>query len=145
MAVCLNHTDTEAVTRCAACGKPLCSACIAVRDGGADYCSQACCERGKRAAANAGNVINAKAAAEKSKTIRLLIVVFIIIAVAAAACVFYKQNKKEIDRRADAAVRQVKTTAAKTEKAVSQEAGAVKQKLNTKSKYKREREALVNK
>ena len=116
-----------------------------MRDGGADYCSQACCERGKRAAANAGNVIDAKAAAAKSKTIRLLIVVFIIIAVAAAACVFYKQNKKEIDRRADAAVRQVKTTAAKTEKAVSQEAGAVKQKLNTKSKYKREREALVNK
>jgi uncharacterized protein HemX len=142
MAVCLNHTDTEAVTRCAACGKPLCAACVAVRDGG-DYCSEQCHARGKQAAAQSDAVIGAKAATAKSKKIRLLIVLFIIIAVAAAGAMYYKQNKKEIDSKADAAVRQVKATAAKTEKAVSKEAGAAKQTLNTKSKYKREREALV--
>ena len=140
MAVCLNHTDVEAVTRCAACGKPLCAACVAVRDGG-DYCSDQCHARGKEAAAQSDAVIGAKAATAKSRKIRLLIVLFIIIAVAAAAAMYYKQNKN--DSRADAAVRQVKATAAKTEKAVSKEAGAAKQTLNTKSKYKREREALV--
>ena len=97
MSVCLNHTDTEAVTRCAACGKPLCAACIAVSANGRDYCSQECCARGSAAAERAGSVAAEKSTTGNSKFIRTLIVLFLIIAVAAAGFMYYKQNKKQVD------------------------------------------------
>lgn len=143
MAVCLNHTDNEAVTRCAACGKPLCSACIAVRDGGRDYCSSACCERGKAAADRAGGVISEKDSTGKSKAIRLLIVVFLIIAVAAAGFMYYKNNKKAVDRSLNNTLRQTKAAAAKTGAALKKESANIKKTLDTDSKYKRDREKLV--
>ena len=66
MSVCLNHTDTEAVTRCAACGKPLCANCIAVSDNGRDYCSQACYTRGTAAAERSAGVVSEKSSTAKS-------------------------------------------------------------------------------
>lgn len=143
MAVCLNHTDNEAVTRCAACGKPLCSACIAARDGGRNYCSSACCEKGKYAAERAGGVINEKASTGKNKTVRLLIVVFLIIALAAAGFMFYKNNKKAVARHLDATLQQTKAAAAKTGAAVQRETQSGQQTLNTDSRYKRDREGQV--
>ena len=94
MSVCLNHTDTEAVTRCAACGKPLCANCIAVSDNGRDYCSQTCYTRGTAAAERSAGVVSEKGNTAKSKFIRSLILLFLIIAVAAAGFMYYKNNKK---------------------------------------------------
>ena len=142
MAVCLNHTDTEAVTRCAACGKPLCADCIAVTDG-ADYCSESCCTRGKAAAARSGEVISEKSSAGRSKAVRFLIVLFLIIAVAAAGFMYYKQNKKEVDRSLNKTIRQTKAAAGKAGAAVTRESKNIKKTLDTDSKYKRDREALV--
>ena len=142
MAVCLNHTDTDAVTRCAACGKPLCSACIAVSDGG-DYCSQNCYSRGKAAAGRSEGVLSEKNATGKSKAVRALIFLFIIIALAAAGTMYYKNNKKKVDSKLNTAIRQTKAAAAKTSKTIQKESGAIKKTLDTDSKYKRNREGLV--
>ena len=114
MSVCLNHTDTEAVTRCAACGKPLCANCIAVSDNGRDYCSQGCYTRGTAAAERSAGVVSEKSSTAKSKFIRSLILLFLIIAVAAAGFMYYKNNKKKIDRKLDSTIRQTKAAARKT-------------------------------
>ena len=92
MSVCLNHTDTEAVTRCAACGKPLCANCIAVSENNRAYCSQACFDRGSAAAERSAGVVSEKTAAGKSKFIRSLILFFLIVAIAAAGFMYFKKN-----------------------------------------------------
>lgn len=143
MSVCLNHTDTEAVTRCAACGKPLCAACIAVSANGRDYCSQECCARGSAAAERAGSVAAEKSTTGKSKFIRTLIVLFLIIAVAAAGFMYYKQNKKQVDSKINATVRQTKAAAGKAGAAIKKESNAIKKTLDTDSRYKKNRENLV--
>ena len=143
MSVCLNHTDTEAVTRCAACGKPLCAACIAVSADGRDYCSQACYSKGSAAAERSAGVVSEKDSTGKSKLIRSLILLFLIIALAAAGFMYYKNNKKQVDRKFNTAVEQTKAAALKTGKAIQKESGAIKKTLDTDSKYKRSRESLV--
>lgn len=143
MSVCLKHTDTEAVTRCAACGRPLCADCIAVSDNGRDYCSQACYAKGSAAAERSAGVVSEKKNTGKSKFIRSLILLFLVIALAAAGFMYYKNNKKHIDRKLNTAVEQTKAAAQKTGKAIQKESGAVKKTLDTDSKYKRSREGLV--
>ena len=108
MSVCLNHTDTEAVTRCAACGKPLCANCIAFSENGRDYCSQTCYTRGTAAAERSAGVVSEKGNTAKSKFIRSLILLFLIIAIAAAGFMYYKNNKKQIDRKLDSTIQQTK-------------------------------------
>ena len=143
MSVCLKHTDTEAVTRCAACGRPLCADCIAVSDNGRDYCSQACYARGSAAAARSAGVVSEKSSTGKSKFIRSLILLFLIIALAAAGFMYYKNNKKQIDRKLDSTIQQTKAAARKTGKAIQKESNAIKKTLDTDSKYQRNREGLV--
>ena len=143
MAVCLNHTDTEAVTRCSACGKPICESCVAVQDENGAYCSHTCWTRGKEAAARSGNVIAEKSTTAKSKAIRTLIVIFLLIALAAAGLMYYKGNKKAVDKKLDSAIRQTQATAAKTGAAIKKESAAIKKTLDTDSKYKKNRENLV--
>ena len=143
MAVCLNHTDTEAVTRCSACGKPICESCVAVQDENGAYCSHTCWTRGKEAAARSGNVIAEKSTTAKSKAIRTLIVIFLLIALAAAGLMYYKGNKKAVDKKLDSAIRQTQATAAKTGADIKKESAAIKKTLDTDSKYKKNRENLV--
>ena len=143
MSVCLKHTDTEAVTRCAACGRPLCADCILVSDNGRDYCSQACYAKGSAAAERSAGVVSEKKNTGKSKFIRSLILLFLVIALAAAGFMYYKNNKKQVDRKLNAAVEQTKAAAQKTGKAIQKESGAIKKTLDTDSKYKRDRENLV--
>ena len=143
MSVCLNHTDTEAVTRCAACGKPLCNACIAVSDNGRNYCSQECFTRGTAAAERSAGVVDEKNSTGKSKFIRSLILLFLIIAIAAAGFMYYKNNKKQVDRKLNSTIEQTKAAARKTGKAIQKESNSIKKTLDTDSKYKRNRENLV--
>ena len=143
MAVCLNHTDTEAVTRCSACGKPICETCIAVQNENGAYCSHACWTRGKEAAARSGNIIAEKNAGAKSKAIRTLIVIFLLIALAAAGFMYCKGNKKAVEKTLGSAIRQTQAAAQKTGKAIQKESAAIKKTLDTDSKYKKDRESLV--
>lgn len=146
MAVCLNHTDVPATTRCAACGKPICDACIAVSDNG-NYCSTECHLRGTAAAMRSGNVISDKTKNSRSKTIKRLIWFFILVALCAAGWLFYSGNKKELDRKMDNTlkntIRQTKKAAADAASAVKQETQDVKNSMPQSSKYKRNRESLV--
>ena len=143
MAVCLNHTDTEAVTRCAACGKPLCAECIALSENSRNYCSQACFDRGSAAAERSAGVVSEKAASGKSSFIRSLILFFLIIAIAAAGFMYFKKNQKQLNRKLNTAVEQTRTAAKKTQQVIKKESKNIQKTLDTDSKYKRTREKLV--
>ena len=143
MSVCLNHTDTEAVTRCAACGKPICADCIAVSADGRDYCSQGCYAKGSAAAERSAGVVSEKSSTAKSRFIRFLIFLFLIAALVAAGSVYYKNNKKKLDRKFDSAIQQTQSAARKTGRVIQKESKAIKKTLDTDSKYKRIREGLV--
>ena len=143
MAVCLNHTDTEAVTRCAACGKPLCAQCIAFSDNNTAYCSRDCFTRGTAAAARSAGVVAEKAGTGKSKFIRSLILLFLIIAVAAAGFMYFKKNQKQLNRKFNTVVEQTKSAARETQQVIKKESKNIQKTLDTDSKYKRTREKLV--
>ena len=143
MAVCLTHTDTEAVTRCAACGKPLCAQCIAFSDSNTAYCSRDCFTRGTAAAARSAGVVAEKVGTGKSKFIRSLILLFLIIAAAAAGFMYFKKNQKQLNRKFNTVVEQTKSAARETQQVIKKESKNIQKTLDTDSKYKRTREKLV--
>ena len=133
--VCLNHPDTEAETRCNACGKPLCSKCVH-ESNGSSYCSEACAKKAEASASRSGDVIARAGKADSKSALKKVIVFIIILIIAGAAAYFYKQNKKEIDARVSS---QIKTVKKQTKKAVN----AGHKALDKDSKYKRDRENMV--
>ncbi len=135
MSVCINHPDTEAVARCAACGKPICEACI-VPGNGKDYCSEECRSRGLAAAARSSDVISRGAKADHAAAIRKIVWTVILLAVIAAGAWYYMSHKDEINAKANQIEKKVKAAG---DEAVQK----TKQGIPGDSKYKREREKLV--
>lgn len=146
MPVCLNHTDTDAVTRCYTCGKPLCARCVIQKDG-SDYCSEYCAEKGQIAGQRSAGVIDRTSSVEKAKRRRRIVVVVILLILIGGGAWYYSQNKKEVDKKLDklgakaekmkdAAEQKIKKHGASSEKAINE-------KIPDSSKYKRHREGLV--
>ena len=133
--VCLNHPNTSAATRCASCGKPICSQCIVSRNG-SDYCSDKCADGAASSDGRVKDVLAEKKKTNAKGTIRALIVFFLIVAAAAAAYVFYTQNKDDVDRRLQDTAAQVRAGAKDAKKSIQKSVPAD-------SKYKRDRESLM--
>ena len=91
MAVCLNHTDTPAATRCAACGKPICEKCIVA----GSYCSFECQEKADLAAGRTHQMMEGKARTDKKNRTVKTIIILILLAAAAAGAYYYMQNPKK--------------------------------------------------
>ena len=146
MPVCLNHTDTEAVTRCCTCGKPLCAKCV-IQKGDADYCSESCAEKGRLAGKRSSDVITNTISVETARRIRNFIIFIIILAILGGGAWYYSQNKKEVDKKLDKLSKQAeemkKTAEGKLKKHSSASEKAVNDKIPDSSKYKRHREGLV--
>ena len=134
--VCLNHPDTNAVARCAACGKPLCAECVMICDD-QKYCSEACHLKGLASSLRSEQVITKKRSTDRKSGMKKFITLLIIAAIAAGAAYYYSKNKKDIDKRAKAGLQTVKTQAGK-----AIEEG--KKSVPVNSKYKQHREGLVN-
>lgn len=134
--VCLNHPDVNAIAKCAACGKPLCAECVMIYDN-QKYCSEACHLKGLASQLRAESVIEKKKKTDRRSGVRSFMIFVVILAVAAGAVYFYSQNKKTIDKRAAAGLQTVK---AKAEQVI--EDG--KKSVPTNSKYKNQRENMVN-
>ena len=91
--VCLNHTDTQATSRCTNCFKPICNECITSAYG-ADFCCQSCAEKHKR------SDDNLNAFKEKSKSgSPLKKIVFV--AIIAAIAYFAWENKEQVKETVD--------------------------------------------
>lgn len=133
--VCLNHPNTPAATRCAACGKPICSQCV-VRKNGAGYCSEKCADGAAGSDVRVKDVLAEKKRTDAKGRIRALIIFFLLVAAAAAAYVFYTQNKDEVDRRLQDTAKQVRAGAKDAKKSIQKS-------IPTDSKYRRDRESLV--
>lgn len=133
--VCLNHPDREAVTVCAACGRPLCKECI-VSDGKDNYCSDLCLRRGQESCQRAKEVIVTSAKVDRKLHLRALIWFIILALLVAGAWFFYQKNQKKVDRKFNSVTKSFKDG---IDEAINAGKGAMPQD----SKYKRERESLV--
>ena len=146
MPVCLNHTDTEAVTRCYTCGKPLCAKCV-VQKGNADYCSEYCAEKGQLADKRSSGVIDRTSAVEKAKRRRRTVIYILLIILIGGGAWYYSKNKKEVDKKLDKLGKQAEQLKKSTEKTIKKHGAASEKAINDKipdsSKYKRHREGLV--
>lgn len=134
--VCLNHPDRDAAAVCAACGKPLCSECILNKDG-TSYCSESCRQKGTASRDRSGEVISRSAKVDRKARKRFWIVFILFILAAGAGYYFYINNRKTVDRKLN---KISKTIRKETGKAIK----SGKEAMPKDSRYKREREALVN-
>lgn len=134
--VCLNHPDVNAVAKCAACGKPLCAECVMIYDN-EKYCSEQCHLKGLASQLRSSQVISEKKSTDRKSGAKKFVVFVIILLVAAAGAYYYSQNKKAIDRKAKSSIRSVKN---KADAAIAEGKKAVP----VNSKYKQNRENLVN-
>ena len=133
--VCLNHPNTPAVTRCATCGKPICSQCI-VSKNGSNYCSQTCAANAADSAGRVNGALESEKRIAARRRIRNLIILVILIAAAAAGYYFYQQNKDDVNQF-------VKQTEKTVSKGASDAKKSIQKGIPTDSAYKRNRESLT--
>ncbi len=133
--VCLNHPDTPAVAHCAVCRKPVCGECRQIHDG-VSYCSKECHENALRTGRMVDDVVAKRNAIERKRRIRNVILVIVLAAIGAAAYMFYSSNKSEIDAK-------VKNVKSRTEQKLQEGKKAMDKGLIKDSKYKKERENII--
>ena len=97
MAVCLNHTDREATTKCAACLKPLCDEC-AKPAGGKVFCSEACMQNAVASGDRMAEVAARDRAIRRKKLIKRAITLLILAGIAAGAYVYLKNDPSTAQR-----------------------------------------------
>ena len=134
--VCLNHPDRNATAVCAACGKPLCEDC-SLQFETAIYCSEKCHQKGVSSGARAGAVIDSGKRTDRKLRKKSLIAFLVLLLLAGALWYGYTRNQKAVDRKLNKVSRTIKKS---TKKAINAGKGAMPQD----SKYKRDRENLVN-
>lgn len=139
MAVCLNHTDTPAATRCAACGKPICEKCIVA----GSYCSAECQEKADLAAGRTHQMMEGKARTDKKNRTVKTIIILILLAAAAAGAYYYMQNPKKANKHLNELSGSFKKAGKAVEKRVDEAKERTNKRLNQDSRYKKNAENLV--
>jgi len=134
--VCLNHPNIPAVKRCAVCSKPLCASCIQMHDG-VPYCSDLCWENAKRTGLMVKDVQKRKKSADSKAFIRKIIYLIIVAALAYGGYYLYTRNKSTVDAQLQKAKNVGEQQLKKGKKSIEQS-------LPGDSKYKRDRERMIN-
>ncbi|MBR4673929.1 MAG: hypothetical protein IKP00_05625 [Victivallales bacterium] len=134
--VCLNHPNTPAVKRCAVCSKPLCADCVQMHDG-VPYCSDLCWDNAKRTGLLVKNVEANKKSVAVKVFIRKVIYLIIIAALVYGGYYYYTHNKSKVDA-------QLKKAKSTTEQKLQEGKKSIEKGLPGDSKYKRDREKMVN-
>ena len=133
--VCLKHPDRNTTTVCAACGKPLCDEC-AMDFNGRIYCSDECRQKGEASRIRAVDVIETSGKVDRRSALRKFIWFVIVLLLMAGIWYFYTQNRKTVDAKFKKGMSSLKET---KDEVINAGKGAMPQD----TKYKREREALV--
>lgn len=134
---CLNHPDTPAAARCAACGKPVCARCV-VTQNGVDYCSEACA---RAAADSAGRVDSAVEAGRRNASkarARQAVTLIVIVVIALVGWFLFKKYRKEVDSFARKTSKQVQS-------GLDSSRNSIQKSVPGDSKYKRDREGSLEK
>lgn len=139
MAVCLNHTDTPAVTRCAACGKPICEKCIVA----GSYCSEECQKKADLAAGRTHQMMEGRERVEKKNRTLKVIIILILLAAVAGGVYYCMQNPKESGKQFNAISRKIKKMGNQAGKKWDEAVERTDKKLNQDSRYKKNAENLV--
>ena len=134
--VCLKHHDRQAVAVCAACGKPLCEECVMEYNGSA-YCSGQCRDKGEDSKARSNETISSGKKIKARARRRFWLTVFLLIALGAGGYYLYTNHQKTIDSGFSSGLQELKKS---TGKAIR----AGKEAMPGESRYKRERENLVD-
>lgn len=133
--VCLNHPDTPATARCAACGKCICDECIVSRNG-FSYCSERCAENAAASQSRVDCALEGKKRADAKGKVRALIVLAVIVLVVVGIYIIYQKNQEANSGFFKQVGSDLDSTWSNTKK-------AVKKSLPTDSSYKKTREGLV--
>ncbi len=133
--VCLNHPDTQAVARCAVCGKPVCRKCIVNRNG-VEYCSAQCASMAESRKDDVGMVMKSKKKSDIARKIRTVVVLVVLAAAVVAGYLLYQRNRKDINRIIHQTGKQVSSSAQGAK-------NSIQKGIPTSSSYKRNRENLV--
>ena len=97
MAICLNHTDREATTRCATCFKPLCAECAKPARGQV-FCSERCQQNYAASEERLAAVAARDRANARRQMVERLIILLVVILAAVAAVVLLKKNPTMADK-----------------------------------------------
>lgn len=133
--ICLNHHDRSAVSRCAACGKPLCEICLSEM-GNTGYCSEKCQTMGEAAKERSSEVISVARKTDRKSGIKAFLWVMVLLLIVAGVIFFYTRNREKVNEVvADGKDKIVEVK----DEAIS----AGKNAMPQDTKYKQERENLV--
>ena len=134
--VCLNHPNTPAVKRCAVCSKPLCAECVQMHDG-VPYCSDLCWDNAKRTGMLVKDVEARKKSTAVKVFIRKVVYLIIIAALAYGGYYYYTHNTSKVDA-------QLQKAKSATEQQLEKGKKSIEKGLPGDSKYKKDREKMVN-
>jgi hypothetical protein len=97
MAVCLNHTDREATTKCATCFKPLCAECAKPADGEV-FCSGQCQQNFAASAGRMAAMAERDRANARRRWIKRLVILVVLIVAGAAAYTYLRKDPDLAER-----------------------------------------------
>ena len=133
--VCLNHPDTPAVNRCAACGKAICEACTVSRESGC-YCSNTCADNAERSQLRVNTALDGKKRADSKAKKRLFTGILLILVILAGLYFWHIRNQgenksflKQVGKNLDSSLKSSRNTIQKS--------------IPRNSNYKKNREDLV--
>ena len=111
--VCLNHTNTPAVSRCLTCFKPLCQVCI-VDKNGEHFCSELCAAKHESTNPGIQEFEDEERARRFKSTIKKVAIFIIIMALGAGGYYYWTNNKADVKKNVD----QIKSKASELESVV---------------------------
>ena len=140
--VCLNHPDTPAVTRCAACAKPICPKCVVLRND-SRFCSAQCADNADKAYDRVNTVVESKKRADGRSFTRLIAILLIIAGIAGGIYYYYKSNPSKANKIIKKAELEMKKVEKKIERSSSEAKADIQKNVPGDSKYKKDRENMV--
>ena len=133
--VCLNHPDTPAAARCAACGKAICNECTVTRNAHS-YCSTTCADNAGRSQILVDMALAGKKRADSKARVRLVVGTVILLAILIGLYCFYTSNRsvnksflKQLGKELDSTLHSSKN--------------AIQKSVPADSSYRKSREGLV--
>ena len=133
--VCLNHPDTPATTRCAACGKAICDECTVTRNANS-YCSTVCADNAARSQIRVDTALDGKKRADSKARGRLIIGAIVILAILIGLYCFHIQNRSENKSFLKQLGKELNST-------LHSSKNAIQKSVPANSTYKKNREGLV--
>lgn len=116
--VCPAHPDTPAVSRCVACFKPLCQACIIEKEG-QHFCSEACAQNHFTTNQHVADMQERDRKRKRAALIKKLVILVVLLVLAAAGWMYYNSHKDELNQKIKDGQKRLKSATSEIQKKVN--------------------------